>query len=1228
MQGFGRTKRKNNKKNNLPPKPSKNTVSLNKNTKTNTNNCQDSLLTNTLNIKDENSQLIHKNSITNTNEIINENLENVKNMKNSYRILPIEAIKIFYDVTKGKERASSSEWQKIYSEFKTKFNHYNMKQSTFKNYLNYTKLLHEKKNEINLDELNIISSKIESKSNIKDNNKEKDKSFIEKENNINIIKNENNENIIKNENNENFIKNENNENFIKNENNESSKNNNKTIKDESEKEIKYKNKGEIKGEIKGFMKRDMTDDRYNIVREKFNQNYQEIIKTEYEIRKRTFKIPHIKCDYILINTLNNIVNEFMNISNDIGIVEIIDLVYCAQVTYDSIKVKKYTKNESHETKLLKYDQSIANKNHELNIIDNVISNNKLNNKDKKSFQQLSKRYKLKNKGEEYKIFKSKTEQDITIINKRKSLYIKRREYNKNNYLFELNRKAFYRNLNNEKIINNVDNEESLKDYWMNMWNKENNDKSDSIFKFIDFNIENKNEDVSIPFESFKKTLESLHNWKAPGFDLIYAFWIKAMTKIHEKLYNIYLKYLYEPEIIPEILFIGNTHLIPKAETGKVEDFRPITCLSNFYKVLTKILKDKLWHHIESNQIISINQAGAMKNIQGAKEQYLINQSIISLSNTKIYTSWFDVKKAFDSIDQDYLLKLLEKIEIPQKIMKFLKMCLSKWSTKILYKGKSLGKTSIKRGILQGDSLSPLLYVIAMEPISRFINQNDKSTPNIMVGDKYININHLFYIDDLKLFSTNIKDLENLKLTVIHAFKSIGLSINENKSEDSVNLAQNELLMDRKAVYKYLGINECYKNTPNTDEKERIKNTAYERITKLSNTPLNSHNLIKSINEYSLSIFNYYTGIIFNNETDGSLIDKNIRKLLVDNKLHYKNASNERIYLPRNLLGRGIKSIEMNMEKSLYNLSDYISRETDRSKIIKEGMLFSSKSRIIKYKDILKNKYNTSIDDIKALNKLQIQYLFNKNKNKEIHGLFYKNIEEQKLNFECGSKWLMIGNHNPRQEAINFLIQDRNFNFSNRKCFGCGSVKFSIDHIATKCVKLLHTHYLARHNEIVKAIHLNLCKRYGFTDSKKIKNHKMEKILKNNNAEIFSEVTLKSDIRIKNNKPDLLVKDKRNNMIYIIDIGISSISNIKSYEIEKIEKYKILARELMILEKCDVQIVPYIVSWDGFCTEYNEKYRRMIDIKNKLHAFIQNKCMNMTFEIMMNKNLMIYKSDDK
>ena len=75
-----------------------------------------------------------------------------------------------------------------------------------------------------------------------------------------------------------------------------------------------------------------------------------------------------------------------------------------------------------------------------------------------------------------------------------------------------------------------------------------------------------------------------------------------------------------------------------------------------------------------------------------------------------------------------------------------------WSTKLFACGQKLDTVKIKRGIFQGDSLSPLLFVLCM------------TLAGYMLDD--VNVKHLLFMDDLKLFSKKKeKELNSLVSTV-------------------------------------------------------------------------------------------------------------------------------------------------------------------------------------------------------------------------------------------------------------------------------------------------------------------------------------------------------------------------------------------------------------------------------------------------------------------------------
>ena len=79
-----------------------------------------------------------------------------------------------------------------------------------------------------------------------------------------------------------------------------------------------------------------------------------------------------------------------------------------------------------------------------------------------------------------------------------------------------------------------------------------------------------------------------------------------------------------------------------------------------------------------------------------------------------------------------------------------------WRVELTTGGKSFAEVNIQRGIFQGDELSPLLFVIAMTPLNHILW---KYTAGYKLSKSQEKINHLIYMDDIKLFVKNKKELK-------------------------------------------------------------------------------------------------------------------------------------------------------------------------------------------------------------------------------------------------------------------------------------------------------------------------------------------------------------------------------------------------------------------------------------------------------------------------------------
>ena len=306
---------------------------------------------------------------------------------------------------------------------------------------------------------------------------------------------------------------------------------------------------------------------------------------------------------------------------------------------------------------------------------------------------------------------------------------------------------------------------------------------------------------------------------------------------------------------------GITYLIPKGVPQKGSDFRPITCMSNLYKLTTKCVTRVIQLVVEQRGLLSENQLGTVRLVQGAKEQAMINIAINKAASNKLKTTWIDVKKAFDSVEHSYLKECIEMLNLPSWINPFLTSTIDRWKIDIRFNNKTILEKSIKRGILQGDSLSPLLFVLCMDPLSRKLNCTFPKV-GIKTDEEHYVTNHLLFIDDLKLYSEKEEILLQMCEETEKFFNVVGLERNRDKSATNCEVCKDLAVpLGANEGYKYLGITENRESKVSRETYERIRIEILKRVENICKTSLNGKNTIKAINEYALSVINYYVRAI-------------------------------------------------------------------------------------------------------------------------------------------------------------------------------------------------------------------------------------------------------------------------------------------------------------------------------------------------------------------------------
>ena len=118
----------------------------------------------------------------------------------------------------------------------------------------------------------------------------------------------------------------------------------------------------------------------------------------------------------------------------------------------------------------------------------------------------------------------------------------------------------------------------------------------------------------------------------------------------------------------------------------------------------------------------------------------------------------------------WILESLGLVQVSENIVEFIRKSMKNWITNLTSCGEYLVNVDIRRGIFQGDSLSPLLFVLCMIPLTQILRKL-KSGYTLKNGET---LNHILFMDDLKIFAKSDSEVDGLVSTVQILSNDIGM----------------------------------------------------------------------------------------------------------------------------------------------------------------------------------------------------------------------------------------------------------------------------------------------------------------------------------------------------------------------------------------------------------------------------------------------------------------------
>jgi hypothetical protein len=235
-------------------------------------------------------------------------------------------------------------------------------------------------------------------------------------------------------------------------------------------------------------------------------------------------------------------------------------------------------------------------------------------------------------------------------------------------------------------------------------------------------------------------------------------------------------------------------LIPKVEKPeKVTDLRPISLCNVVYKVVSKVLSNRLRQVLPD--LITPNQSAFVPgrlisdNILVAYEitHYLLNKRDENLGYAAIK---LDMSKAYDRVEWCFLYQMMKKMGFNDQWMELIMKCVSTVRYQVKVNGDLSEVFIPQRGLRQGDPLSPYLFLLCAEAFSALLRKGvqDGLLAGVKICTGAPSVSHLLFADDsLILIRATEGDCGHLQ--------SI-LQLYEECSEQMINKAKSAILFSR------------------------------------------------------------------------------------------------------------------------------------------------------------------------------------------------------------------------------------------------------------------------------------------------------------------------------------------------------------------------------------------------------------------------------------------------
>lgn len=225
----------------------------------------------------------------------------------------------------------------------------------------------------------------------------------------------------------------------------------------------------------------------------------------------------------------------------------------------------------------------------------------------------------------------------------------------------------------------------------------------------------------------KKVISDLKEGKAPGIDGIRSTTLKQIKDQVSEPIAYLINLCFEQGSFPKIFKTAIIKPLHKAGSRtNIQNYRPISLISNFGKIIEKIIKTRMTQFLEKHEIIAESQHGFRKGKSTRDAIFELTDGIYKLLDQKraALCIFIDLAKAFDTVSHEKLLRKLYVCGFRGKSYDLFESYLKNRKQIVEIEGYQSKSRSVTFGVPQGTVLGPVLFLVYMNSLL-LMRQNGK-----------------------------------------------------------------------------------------------------------------------------------------------------------------------------------------------------------------------------------------------------------------------------------------------------------------------------------------------------------------------------------------------------------------------------------------------------------------------------------------------------------------------